>query len=318
MTTTMYQSILATLVYFDLIEYPLTEEELYYFLWQTSLPYASFKNELQKIVQNHSEIEEQWGFYFLKGRRSIIERRRERTVTSEKLLKKAFRAAKYIRSVPFLKAVFVCNSVGGEVATAKSDVDFLIITSPGRIWIVRFFTNLLLRVLRLRTYGNHEAGRICLSFYLDTNHLDLAPHRVRDDDIHFAYWLHQMLPLYDPEGWYSALIKANTWTQKYLPNYTLQFTLTSTEKIKNSRAGTVLKKILQKMWEGNYGTLIENEAQKLQWHKLKLSLKEKSRVPDQGVVIKEGILKFHEHDTRKEYYEKWSTNYQKLLTSLKV
>jgi hypothetical protein len=61
----------------------------------------------------------------------------------------------------------------------------------------------------------------------------------------------------------------------------------------------------EKMWCGAYGDMLEKQAKDFQWVKFKLSVKEKSKLNDHGVVIKEGIIKLHEHDTRRDYREKW-------------
>lgn len=365
-------SVIQTLAYFDIEDYPLTKEELYHYLWKPpSCTYDEFVDFLSVFTSQKNFVQEKWGHFFLKGREEAVEKRREKIVPTELMLKKAMHGVKLIRSIPFLKAVFVCNSVGREVADKESDIDFLIITTPKRMWLVRFFTNVILRLFRLRTYGNHEAGRICLSFFLDTDHLNLAAYRACEEDIHFAYWIHQMFPLYDPEDMYTKFVQANTWTQKFLPNLhtnipalkqditchserslapirqaqgklreeslewsgrgilrsrkLLQddsgeshnsqlkvieppFPLRCTNAVENSKIGSTWKRIWEKMWQGNYGSLLEREAKKLQLTKLKPSLKEKSKLNDKGVVLEEGILKFHEHDARLRYREKWLEN----------
>ena len=68
---------------------------------------------------------------FLPGREVTVEKRRERLLISELKMKLACRAAKKIRAVPFVKAIFVCNSVGTEQAKAKGDIDFLLSPRPG-------------------------------------------------------------------------------------------------------------------------------------------------------------------------------------------
>jgi len=314
MNFSFVQSVLKTMQYFDLDDYPLTKEELFYYLWQPPISYSDTEFcRLTELMIEQKILEEKYGYFFLPGRSEVVEKRRERLVCSELFLKKAYKAVKYIRNIPFLKAIFVCNSVGREVASSKSDIDFFIITLPNRIWLVRFFTNFILRFFGLRTYGNHEAGKICLSFYVDLNHLDLASYCVQKDDIHFAYWMHQMLPVYDPENLYTKFIHNNFWTKEFLPNIKSMGKCIGEPQTKNTRIGTLWKKIWEKMWTGMYGDILEKEAQKFQWHKLKLSIKEKAKLKDCGVVLAEGVLKFHEHDARKEYYEKWSKRCQNIV-----
>jgi hypothetical protein len=300
------QSILKTLACFDLASFPVTSEELFVFLWQP--PQVTYLEFVEYLATVHDpRWQTQGGYYFLAGRSECIAERQRHIVPTELMLKKARRAARCIAWLPFLKAILVCNSVGAETATMESDVDLLIITDPGRIWIVRFFAHSILRLLGMRTYGRKTAGRMCLCFFIDTDHLDLGPLRVVPDDIHFAYWLQQMFPLYDAADYAGRFRKANTWVVDYVPHQKaeLRFPVTYTEKIKISWLGALAKKILEKMWGNNYGELIEREAKKVQWQSISPRIKELARVPNNHVVLREGILKFHEHDTRLAYRQQW-------------
>jgi hypothetical protein len=67
----------------------------------------------------------------------------------------------------------------------------------------------------------------------------------------------------------------------------------------------VWKKAWEKMWEGSYGDMIDLQAKKIQLSKMKFSGKLIDRGEDKGVVISDGVLKFHEKDTRIGYREAW-------------
>lgn len=295
-------AILRTLAYFELADFPLTEEELRLYLWVQTAGVAS-PPPLLKTWKDSARIATLSGYYFLPGREELVERRREAMTITELKLRRARRAAKFIRSVPFLRAIFVCNSVGAGRAKPESDIDYFIIAEKKRIWITRFFTNLILRLFGLRTHGEHQRDRICLSFYVDAAHLNLAPWRIADDDIHFAYWLNQMVPVYDPDNYYEKFLTANDWTKKFLPNFGLPARVIS--KRSGGRSGKIWKKTWEAMWRGGYGDLIENQAKWFQLAKMKLSLKEKAKLADYGVVITDGVIKLHEHDTRRAYRERW-------------
>ncbi|TAN33559.1 hypothetical protein EPN28_01970 [Patescibacteria group bacterium] len=324
MEKALLESIQKTLAYFDSADYPLTREEVYSFLWTPPTPnslvwgqapamgFAQFL-EILKQVQDDRKVETKFSYYFLPGRAGTVEARRARLAETEKKLKIARRAAKKIRSAPFVKAVFVCNSVGMEQAKEESDIDFFIVAAPRRVWLARFFTNLILRLWGLRVYGQKHKNRVCLSFYADSEHLNLENLRVADDDIHFAYWIHQMIPIYDPGNYYANFLAANSWTKKYLPNALARFEVVSRLRLRDSRLGKIWKTIWEKMWAGTYGDLIEGQVKALQMARLMFSLKEKAAAGDKSVVISDGILKFHENDTRAKYREEWKlkiTNYQ--------
>jgi hypothetical protein len=159
---------------------------------------------------------------------------------------------------------------------------------------------LILRLFRLRTYGGHSAGRICLSFYLDQKKLNLASLRISEPDIYLAYWLFNLSPLYDPSRYYESLIGANSWVEKLLPH---AFVNNFTPAVGETRWGKIWKAIWEKMWGGVYGAMVEKQARALQWQKFKLSLKNASERRDQSVVIDSSVIKLHEND-RREYYQK--------------
>lgn len=301
MEKALEQSILQTLAYFSTAQFPLTKEEVYRHLWRS--PKTSF-NEVSGVLEEMVKtglLGQQWGFYFLPGEVKSIEARRGAVVYNDIKLAKAKRAVRYIRWVPFLKTVLVCNSVGREVATKESDIDFLIITEPKRIWIVRLFTNTILRLFGMRTYGNKHEDRICLSFYIDTERLNLAPYRAVIEDIHFAYWIQQMIPVHDPDNFYERLLKANVWIDEFVPHRKKTSLLVG----ETGWFGKVFKRFFEIAWKGAYGDLIEKQAKEMQWMKMRLMIKNNANKPDNAIVITEGILKFHEADTRIAFRESW-------------
>ena len=145
-------SLKKTLAYFDLANFPLTKEELYNFLWEP--PTVSYPDFLLSLPEIKMPIVEKNGYYFLSGREELVETRRCRLLISENKLKIARRVARIVRSVPFLKAIFVCNTVGAEQATEDSDIDFFIVTEKNRIWIARLWVTFLLGLFRLRRVNN--------------------------------------------------------------------------------------------------------------------------------------------------------------------
>ncbi|MDO9509720.1 MAG: hypothetical protein Q7J14_00350 [Candidatus Magasanikbacteria bacterium] len=307
---TIEKAIIKTLSFFDLFFYPLTKEEIFSYLWQIKsdqdLVFKTTAELLDKKV-----IEEKNGYYFLLGKEQNCEVRKNSLLESELKLKIAHKAVKKISVVPFVKAIFVCNSVAFGLAKKESDVDLFIVTAKKRIWIVRFFTNLILLLFRLRRINQKSvSNRICLSFYVDEENLDLKNVRAVPEDILFAYWLATFLPIYDPDKLGEKILLANTWLKNILPN--LPRNLSSyIKEIKNGPVKKSLKFVLQKMWGGSYGDLIERQAKETQLAKMKFSLEDfKNKEPN--VVVNDTMLKFHESDNRKEYYDKWRERVENL------
>jgi len=308
-------SINKTLSYFSLFNYPLTKEELFACLWQPPrISYEEFILSLREESEANDEAipsssfavtNQKYGYYFLPGQEVPAENRRRRLLASEIKMKIARRAAKKIRAVPFLRAVFVCNSVGQGMAGSDSDIDFFIIAAPGRVWLVRFFTNLILRFWRLRTYGKNQRDKICLSFYVDENHLDLKPLCAVKEDIHFIYWLHQMIPVFDPENFYRKFLDSNRWTGEYLPNINRKSAGGYIFQVAESGFSRGWKRAWESMWGGAYGGLLEHQAKAILTQRLKPGVKDAAARGDNSVVISDSVIKLHENDKRREYWERW-------------
>lgn len=308
------QAIIRTLVYFDLSNYPLTSTEIKNWLYRCEVQeFSGLLNVLDEMVNQH-QIEEKFSFYYLPGREEAVENRRRNLVISELKLKKARRAVKFIRCVPFLRAIFVCNTVAAGTAQDVSDIDFFIIAQHDRVWLVRFFTNIILRLFNLRTYGDKNSDKICLSFFVDDNNLNLEKLKATENDIHFAYWITQMIPIFDPYGYWKKFLTANYWLKDYFPNLLNNYLFINL--VESGKIAKVWKKAWEIMWFGAYGNLLEKQAHDWQIMKIKLSTKEKAELNDNGVVLNSGVIKLHENDTRKNCAEQWEEKSQTILKSL--
>lgn len=296
-------SIKQTLAYYSIFNYPLTKEELFANLWQP--PPISYEDYLKHLDNQFRLLNSENNLYLSSSNTNHTESRRSKLVISENKIKIALKAAKKIRSIPFLKAVFICNSVGLSNAEEQSDIDFFIITSQKRIWLVRFFCNLILRLFGLRVYGKKKKDKICLSFFVTENNLNLKSSTISESDIHYIYWLHQMIPIFDPHNLYKKFIYANNWTNKYVP-YLDQYASSSyLNALSEGRIGIYVKRLLEKFWYGRYGDLIEKQAKSIQYHKLKLSVLQANNKNDYSVIIQDDMLKFHENDSRQNVLDQW-------------
>lgn len=299
-------SIFKTLSWFDIFNHPLTKEELFRFLWQPpKISYHNFLEELEEIFDKKSEkFDFKESFIFLKNRDEIVQIRKDKTVDVDKKLDIAKKALKKIRWVPFIKAVFVCNTVSSAIAKPESDVDFFIVVDPNRLWLARLLTTLSLSLLRLRRTKKRIKNKICLSFYISLNNLNLESIRIESPDVYLAYWLGQLMSIYDTGNIYKKLMQENTWAKNYLPNVFEDFFEEEDCSNKKSR----VKKFFEKTWGTAYGDLIESQAKGMQMAKIKMGRKlrfEKDEDKFPSVIIKDDILKFHENDRRENYKEEW-------------
>ncbi|MDO8499802.1 MAG: hypothetical protein Q7S66_04030 [bacterium] len=301
-------SIKNTLAYFGLFNHTLTADELYGWLWRppANLTREDFLLSLRATERSVAIpwLQDKYGFYFLPGAELSVETRRRAALTSDLKMKIARRAAKKLRAVPFLRAIFVCNSVGAGQAKSESDIDFFIVAAAGRVWIVRWFCNLILRLWGLRTYGTKLRDRICLSFFVDENNLDLEKFQGVEEDVHFIYWTNQKIPLYDAGGMYERFTRANSWVKKYLPNLPQKFAAGYAGAVADTGIGRIWKTMWETLWRGAYGDLIERQARALQWHILPLSVKEMANT-NTATVINDVVISLHHSDSRAQLKSEW-------------
>src|SRR3989338_6543101 len=125
---TLKSAILATLVYFDILNFPLTLEEIEFYLYGWSAPKEAIENEISRI----DGIECAGGFYCLRGRGEIIKERKTRQSQSAKLWKRALRFRFLLQICPFVRTLAVCNSLAYGNATSESDIDLFVVTKNGR------------------------------------------------------------------------------------------------------------------------------------------------------------------------------------------
>lgn len=299
------QSVIQTLSYFDIFEYPLTREELFHFLWQgqEGLKYGEFLVLLdQEMKENLAGIvERQGGYYFFSGKSEYIAKRERKVLYTEEKLAIAQRAAQKLRYLPFVKALFVCNQLPVGVKKG-SDIDVFIVIKRGRMWMTRAFITAVLSFFLLRRSNKSITDLICLSFYVTDDNLDLSSICISAPDVYQAYWTSQLIPVYDPHNFQVQIQEKNTWVQKYLRHGFCSYTLLERWKVQDFWLSRGIKKSLEKLLGGWMGGLFEKHIRFLQLKKMKINERTARPFSNKSVVISDTMLKFHEND-RKEYFQ---------------
>ncbi len=295
------KSILATIAYFDVFDYPMTVAEIWKWLYKEETPGDLLTlGEIWKTLDNNQLIKSlvgtKRGFYFLKNREELVETRQARYVLAEKKMKRAKRVAGFLKFIPGIKMIAVCNSLAWTNAREKSDIDFFIVTSRSKIWTARFWAAGFSQLLGLRPSKNNTRDKICLSFFVDEEALNLETLALGRPDIYLIYWIAQLWPLYDRGGVYQKFWQANIWIKNFLPNVF-------------SRKAEIRAEEIQSSGKTGFG---ERFFRWLQMKLLPKDLKEAAN-RDSRVVVTDRILKFHANDRREEYKRMWEEKIGALL-----
>lgn len=206
------ESILKTLAYADIFDYPLTLEEAHRFLISPNLIDLKV---IQNAISNFSGVEEKGGFFFLAGRENLVSIRREREAASFAKMKKARRLASIIASLPWVKFVGVTGSLAMRNSKDEDDIDLAIVTSSKRLWLSRLFITAFLLLT-----GNYRReakikNRLCPNLYLTTDKLAVAE---EERNLFTAHEVAQVVGLIDKEEVLAKFRFENRWVGEFLGN----------------------------------------------------------------------------------------------------
>lgn len=303
--------IIKTIAFFDMFDFPLTAIEVLEGLIAGS-DLGKVMEAMDGMVALNGRIESRDGFYFLNGRSAIIETRLGRYNISARKFRRAQGIARVFRLVPWIRLIAVGNILGADNFREEADIDFFIVTEKGRIWISRFFTVVIVKLLGLRASEEHKRDRICLSFFVSEEGADLSKLMLPEtaagsrlanqpsgrDDVYFAYWLANLNFIYErEERAIDGFWQANSWLKPIFPNWS---------PIIRLKAGVVrggIGKTYRAVIDFLFGWLGKN-LKKLQMNRLAPKLKGLVNL-DTRVVMDDAVLKLHDNDRRVEFRNRW-------------
>jgi len=208
--TPLEWAILRTVSYADVFNYPLKGKEIWRDLIEVKSSEAEVARTLASSQPLSTRISYYNGYYTLPDRYQLVEKRQQREITSARLWRRARHYGGLIAGLPFVRLVAVTGALAVNNATEGDDIDYLVVTEPGRLWIARAFTVLLVK------QGARKGDLICPNYFLSASALAL-PER----DLFTAHELAQMVPLAGSDI-YWQLLDQNSWAWEYLPNWLSQ------------------------------------------------------------------------------------------------
>lgn len=199
----------ATVAYADIFIYPLTVDDVYFWFIKTIPKQNIHQRQVRGITRVGNMI-------FLKGRRSIITRQKNRQHYSRNKLRIARSVAGLFKFIPTIKLVGITGGLAMRNAGKTDDIDIFIITAAKTIWITRLLTVILLDIFgKRRKPGQvHVADKICLNMFMSENELRLPK---TEQDLFAAHEVLQMEPLWSRGDIYRKFLIQNNWVKYFLP-----------------------------------------------------------------------------------------------------
>lgn len=203
--TPLHRAVLVTVLYGDLFDHPLTPGELHRFLTVPCPNREALERAVRDLDGHYLGTDR--GFVFRYGREATVDVRLRRRRLAAERWPKARRFARWLGWVPFLRMVAVCGSQAMENGDADGDVDFFLITAPGRLWMVQSMT------MVLRRAGRALGIDVCPNYLLASGALELT-----ERNLYTAREAAQAVPLWG-EATYDRFHDANRWVDDVLPQH---------------------------------------------------------------------------------------------------
>lgn len=292
--------ILKTCCFFDIYSYPLTAFEIF--------NYIQVQNQFQDITLNYiekclDELVKQQNIYHYHGVYSIsknykqlYQQRCENTHLQRHKITKIEKFARFLQYIPFVKAIFVCNTCAMGPVHKKSDIDLFIISQKNSVWLCRFFVILTLKLLHVRPSKAGKANKICTGFFVDESKLGIYSFAI-PCDIYLFYWYITLIPLSSD----------NQDIIKRFYNKNNELFDTNRQRVSLYFQNMILSMIKSGI---EYTLHFLNVERFLRWVQMK-KLYSMSDLPiendDQSVIISDHIIKLHKNDARSLVRETYKT-----------
>jgi hypothetical protein len=200
------RAITFTVAYADVFDYPLTVREIHRYLIGEHTSLETISHVLRTGRHISSLLSYQQGYFSLRGREEIVVTRQRRANIAAKLWPKAHIYGKLIALLPFTRMVAVTGALAVDNTDRNADIDFMIVTETGRLWLCRALVILLVR------WASLHSDTVCPNLFV-------AEHALvyHQQDLYTAHEMAQMIPV---AGYniYRYMMALNAWTLDFLPN----------------------------------------------------------------------------------------------------
>jgi predicted nucleotidyltransferase len=291
------QDILATLSYFDIFDYPLTQTEIVQFL-KIDYCHEEFFDDLQNLAME-SWIYKMDEFYSLREDYSLVQRRREGNLRAKHMLKTAEKIAGFLSAFPFVKGVAVSGSLSKNFADENSDIDFFIITERNKLWLARTFMHCFKKVAILL----NKEDLFCMNYYIDEEML-----QIKEKNIYTAIEIATLLPLRGIEV-FKEFFKQNDWSKNFLPNHSLR--VSYVEETRNP----FFKNAIEFIFRNSFGNLVDLLLMNISTYLWRKKTR-KGKLNKRGIVLSMDASRHYAKPSPMAFQKKFMALYEKKIFNL--
>lgn len=171
---------LATIAYYDALEYPPTEFEVWKHLITTRddpLTHPPTLGQVAAVLDDlvlAKVVVRTLGFASLPGRESLVFKRIRNEKYSVAKIKRAARLVRIIAWVPFVRMIALTGSLSMKSGDHESDWDLFVVLRRGAIWRGRTVLSLILQLMGKRRHGRYIENRACLNHFVTDGSLEIS------------------------------------------------------------------------------------------------------------------------------------------------
>lgn len=316
--TSIRNSILATIVYYDIFDFPLTLPEVHkYLINPRRFSIENVKSSVFniKVAEITIELDNMKGmgfigskndFYFLSDRERLYELRIEREKIAAQKWKKFLRIAKWFQAVPYLRAILASGSLSINNTDENSDFDVLTVAKSGRLYTCRIFLCLITSLFGARRTRHERIApdKFCFNHYITDSNLN-----IKYESLYNAQTYANLKPVLVKNGILDRFYAENIWLNKYIYNFKPAegFVL---GKVSSNLLFLGIARVGEFILNSFLGDKIEDWAKKYQQKRIK----ENSATYESGgrVVFNDNELEFHPRSFESFAINKYNDNLRKL------
>lgn len=196
---------LKTILYFSIFRYPLKLEEIHSYTNHNND--ADTAKELEYLIEKGILFTVDKFYVYGNDLDSVTKRLRGNLYASNAMIK-ANKRAELISKFPYVEAVAISGSLSKGYHDEESDIDFFVITKPGRLWICRTLLALFKKIFLL-----NSRKYFCINYFISTSNLE-----IEEKNRFTATELKTLIPVMGKEI-FEIFYTKNLWVNDYFPKF---------------------------------------------------------------------------------------------------
>jgi len=253
------------------------------------------KNLLFYKIMNYPVPKEKKLFLLEKKSDTKINQKKEFSRTEknqylDKFIKKINKYWKLYKSLPFVKEMFLCNSISFNALKRDSDIDLFIIVKKGSMRRARLFSAIFFKIHWLKRWLKNKRQKFCLSFYITEDNKNLYPIMIDKTDIYLTYRLAHLVPLYQESSHHHNIYENNKRFKTLMPNHPQDYCINTGTK--SFKWKTKIKKTIEFLFWWLFWKFIELIIKNI---RIPILVKKTKKLWKkwEGIIISDKMLKFH-------------------------